>query len=170
MVGIVQLTQHMDYRALHKKIPFKFRVGQFTKPNAQGKFYAILLAYIDARDAMDLLDEVVGAGNWKDAYRFEDWKLICTVSLWDEGKKEWVSKEDTGTESNTEKEKGQFSDAFKRACVKWGIGRFLYSLDTKIMEAGEVYGKKYPLDKQGKPVRDLTKHHWEYITNVISND
>ena len=157
----------MDYTALHKKIPFKFRVGHFTKQNAKGKMYALLLAYIDARDAMELLDEVAGPNNWKDEYKFEGERIICRVSIWDAEKKEWVSKEDTGVESNTEGEKGQFSDAFKRACVKWGIGRFLYSLDTKIMEATEVYGKNLPVDKNGEVVRDLTKHHADYITSII---
>ena len=53
--------------------------------------------------------------------------LFCTISVYDERKKEWVSKQDVGTESNTEKEKGQASDAFKRAGFNWGIGRELYS-------------------------------------------
>jgi hypothetical protein len=52
--------------------------------------------------------------------------LFCTVSIRDE-KGEWVSKQDVGVESNTEKEKGQASDAFKRACFNWGIGRELYT-------------------------------------------
>ena len=51
----------------------------------------------------------------------------CIVSIWDEKKQQWISKEDTGTESNTEKEKGLASDSFKRACFNWGIGRELYT-------------------------------------------
>jgi hypothetical protein len=53
--------------------------------------------------------------------------LYCTVSIFDEEKKQWVDKQDVGTESYTEKEKGQASDSFKRACFNFGIGRELYT-------------------------------------------
>lgn len=86
-----------------------------------------LLMYKDARVDMRLLDEVVGATNWKREHELINNNLFCTVSIWDGEKKEWISKQDVGVESNTEKEKGQASDAFKRACVNWGIGRELYS-------------------------------------------
>lgn len=85
----------------------------------------ILLLYKDARCDMNILDETVGPMNWKREHTREN--ANCIVSLWDEEKYQWVSKEDTGTESNTEKEKGQASDSFKRACFNWGIGRELYT-------------------------------------------
>lgn len=84
-----------------------------------------LLLYKDARCDMNLLDEVVGPMNWKREHTRDN--ANCIVSLWDYEKKEWVSKEDTGSESNTEAEKGLASDSFKRACFNWGIGRELYS-------------------------------------------
>jgi hypothetical protein len=56
-----------------------------------------------------------------------DGNLYCTISIWDESKKEWISKQDVGTESMTEKEKGQASDSFKRAGFNWNIGRELYT-------------------------------------------
>lgn len=84
-----------------------------------------LLLYKDARCDMNILDETIGAKNWKKSYTREN--ANCIVSIWDDEKKEWISKEDTGTESNTEKEKGIASDSFKRACVNWGIGRELYT-------------------------------------------
>lgn len=84
-----------------------------------------LLLYKDARVDMDILDETVGAYNWQKEYSRDN--ANCIVSIWDEEKKEWISKEDTGTESNTEKEKGLASDSFKRVCVNWGIGRELYT-------------------------------------------
>lgn len=84
-----------------------------------------LLLYKNARVDQDILDETVGAMNWT---RFHDRdNANCTVSIWNEKEKMWVGKEDTGTESNTEKEKGLASDSFKRACFNWGIGRELYS-------------------------------------------
>ena len=86
-----------------------------------------LLLYKDARVDQNLLDEVVGAENWQRSHEVIDGNLYCTVSIWDEKKKAWVSKQDVGTESMTEKEKGQASDSFKRACFNWGIGRELYS-------------------------------------------
>ena len=84
-----------------------------------------LLLYKDARVDQNILDETVGEMNWQKSYSREN--ANCTVSIWDEAKKMWISKEDTGTESNTEKEKGLASDSFKRACFCWGIGRELYS-------------------------------------------
>lgn len=86
-----------------------------------------LLLYKDARVDMRLLDEVFGAMNWKRTHEVIDGNLYCAIHIWDESKKEWVSKQDVGTESNTEKEKGQASDSFKRAGFNWGIGRELYT-------------------------------------------
>lgn len=99
------------------------RVGQVI--NGKNGWGCTLLLYKDARVDMALLDEVVGAFNWKREHSRDN--ANCIVSIYDNDKKEWVSKEDTGTESNTEKEKGLASDSFKRACVNWGIGRELYT-------------------------------------------
>lgn len=84
-----------------------------------------LLLYKDARVDMKILDETVGCMNWKKRYTRDN--ANCVVSIYDESKKEWVDKEDTGTESFSEKEKGLASDSFKRACFNWGIGRELYT-------------------------------------------
>lgn len=84
-----------------------------------------LLLYKDARCDMRILDETYGAMNWQRRHTRDN--ANCIVSVWDREKQQWIEKEDTGTESNTEKEKGQASDSFKRACFNWGIGRELYS-------------------------------------------
>lgn len=84
-----------------------------------------LLLYKDARVDMRILDETVGPMNWQKRYSREN--ANCTVLLWDHEKNQWISKEDTGTESFTEAEKGLASDSFKRACFNWGIGRELYT-------------------------------------------
>jgi hypothetical protein len=76
---------------------------------------------------MRVLDEVYGPSNWQRTHEMIGGNLFCKVSIWDEEKKTWVSKMDVGTESYTEKEKGQASDSFKRACVSVGIGRELYT-------------------------------------------
>lgn len=85
-----------------------------------------LLLYKDARCDMRILDETFGAMNWQRSHEIIDGNLYCSVSVLNE-QGEWVSKQDVGVESFTEKEKGQASDSFKRACVNWGIGRELYT-------------------------------------------
>lgn len=84
-----------------------------------------LLLYKDARVDQNILDETVGCFNWMRSHSRDN--ANCTVSLWDESKQQWISKEDTGVESFSEKEKGLASDSFKRACFNWGIGRELYT-------------------------------------------
>ena len=107
----------------------KFRPLEVTEIDvrvAQVKESGIsLLLYKDARCDMNILDETVGAFGWKREHTRDN--ANCIVSIWDEEKNQWISKEDTGKESNTEKEKGQASDSFKRACFNWGIGRELYT-------------------------------------------
>jgi hypothetical protein len=90
--------------------------------NAKG---CTLLLYKDARCDMNILDETVGACDWQREHLRDN--ANCKVSIWDEKKQQWIAKEDTGTESFTEKEKGLASDSFKRACFNWGIGRELYT-------------------------------------------
>ena len=86
-----------------------------------------LLLYKDARCDMRILDEVFGILGWEREHQVIDGNLYCTIRVWDESHNRWVSKQDVGTESMTEKEKGQASDSFKRACFNLGIGRELYS-------------------------------------------
>ena len=84
-----------------------------------------LLLYKDARVDQDILDETVGPMNWQRLHTRDN--ANCIVEIWDKDKGQWIKKEDTGVESNTQKEKGLASDSFKRACVNWGIGRELYT-------------------------------------------
>lgn len=107
-----------EFRKL-KADEIECRIGQIK---ANG---LTLLLYKDARCDMNILDETVGPMNWKREHTRDN--RNCIVSIYDDEKNEWVSKEDTGTESNTEAEKGLASDSFKRACVNWGIGRELYT-------------------------------------------
>lgn len=110
----------MKFRTL-KANEIECRVGQCKEKGCS------LLLYKDARVDMNLLDETVGSMNWKREHMVVNNNLYCTVSIWDENKKEWVSKQDVGTESNTEAVKGESSDSFKRACFNIGIGRELYT-------------------------------------------
>lgn len=108
----------MEFRKL-KADEIECRIGQAKDTGLT------LLLYKDARCDMNILDESVGALDWKREHSRDN--RNCIVSIWDADKGQWVSKEDTGTESNTEAEKGLASDSFKRACVNWGIGRELYT-------------------------------------------
>lgn len=127
--------------------------------------YCILLLYKDARVDMNILDETVGAMNWKKSYLRDN--ANCIVSIWNDEIKEWVSKEDTGTESFSEAEKGLASDSFKRACFNWGIGRELYTAPfTLVLPKKEMTprGKEseFYLNDKGK-YETKTKFWVEYI-------
>ena len=116
----------MEIKDLQKPLEIKdidFRVQSINKGG-----YATILAYKDARVDMQRLDDVCGALNWKREHTNNNHN--CIVSIYNEDNLQWVSKEDTGTESFTEKEKGLASDSFKRACFNWGIGRELYNYPT----------------------------------------
>lgn len=114
------------------------RVAQVSEKGAQ------LLLYKDARCDMNILDETVGPMCWERRHSREN--ANCTVSILDNERGVWISKEDTGTESNTEKEKGLASDSFKRACVNWGIGRELYTSPFIWVKAADMN----IVDKNGK--------------------
>ena len=87
----------------------------------------IALAYINARDVMKRLDDVVGIGGWSDSYtETQSGRVICKLSLHIHG--EWITKSDGAGDTGKEGEKGAISDAFKRAAVKFGVGRYLYYL------------------------------------------
>lgn len=108
----------MEFRLLNAD-EIEVRVATITEKGLS------LLLYKDARVDQNILDETVGSMNWQ-RHHLRD-NANCVVSIWDSEKCQWISKEDTGTESNTEKEKGLASDSFKRSCVNWGIGRELYT-------------------------------------------
>ena len=86
-----------------------------------------LLLYKDARVDQKILDETFTPFGWKRSHQIIDGNLYCTVEIWDAEKCQWIAKQDVGAASYSEKEKGQASDSFKRACFNWGIGRELYT-------------------------------------------
>lgn len=106
----------------------EFRIGSVQKPQ-QGKQPTgfSMLAYKTARTDVKRLNDAVGL-NWKNKYFYDDKGILCCeISIFNTDTKEWINRCDVGTESNTEKEKGSYSDAFKRAGFKWGIGTELYN-------------------------------------------
>lgn len=123
-----------------------------------------LLLYKDARCDQNILDETVGPMNWQRHHSRDN--ANCIVSIWDKEKFQWIEKEDTGTESNTEKEKGLASDSFKRACFNWGIGRELYTApfmwvspkDLKNFDGAKCYDrfKVIGIEYDGRRIAQVT--------------
>ena len=147
----------MKFRKL-KAEEIDVRVG-----NVHSWGYSLLL-YKDARCDMNILDETVGAENWQRDHKEVKGNLYCGVGInWGYivGKQDsWIWKWDCGTESNTEKEKGEASDSFKRACVNWGIGRELYtspniavSCEMKVEKVGNKDVYKIPTEEQKRRFR-----------------
>lgn len=112
----------MQFRPLRAD-EIECRIGQIAK-NGNG---LTLLLYKDSRTDRDILDETVGPESWQCYYDVVGGELFCTISIWSEERQQWISKQDVGTPSNMEAEKGRASDAFKRACFRWGIGVELYT-------------------------------------------
>ena len=111
----------------------KWRAGSTSERNNQVR--AMALAYIEARAAMDRLDKAVGSGNWRDEYLPgpSGEGVVCGISIHIGG--EWVTKWDGAENTDFESVKGGLSDAFKRACVKWGVGRYLYRFPASWVDA-----------------------------------
>lgn len=123
------------------KAPFppdriSWRVGSTNGDKTKG----MALGYIDARDVMERLDDVCGPGGWQCSYPHANGKTVCAISI--KIGDEWVSKADGAGDTDFEAEKGALSDAFKRAAVRWGIGRYLYDLAAPWV-AIEQRGKSY---------------------------
>ena len=126
----------MNLQDLKKELPYKWRV------QSANQYGATCVAYIDARFVQDLLDEVCGQENWQVKYEEHKGNLFASIGI--KIGDNFVWKSDCGTESQVEKEKGEASDAFKRAGVMWGIGRFLYSKKIVKLPVKEKNGKYYP--------------------------
>lgn len=133
----------------------------------------VLLLYKDSRADMKILDETFGILGWQRHHTRDN--KNCIISVWDEEKKQWIEKEDTGTESNTEQAKGLASDSFKRAGVNFGIGRELYScpfiwinLDSSEVKQN---GNKYQLNYGVEFYVDTIEYDSErVITKLVVKD
>lgn len=149
----------MDLEAL--KNPFSptlisWRCGATNGDKTKG----IALAYLNARDVMERLDEVCGPENWQARYPFMgccDIGILCT---WN-SRYDWVWKSNGAGQSDIEAEKGQYSDAFKRAAVLWGVGRYLYDLPNTWYPI-EPRGKSYVFTKEAESKMTQFLHDWQY--------
>ena len=134
-----------------------FRIQSINKGG-----YATILAYKDARVDMNRLDAVIGVMNWQKKYDLINGNLFCSVGIWNKDISQWIWKQDVGTESMTEKEKGEASDSFKRACFNLGIGRELYDypLIQIKLEANEFEEK----DGRVKQTFNLKLKEWKWFS------
>lgn len=171
------MNQNEIMELLKKPFPVEaisWRAGATNAKKNGGKpSKCIALAYIDARDVMNRLDEVFGL-NWKCSYSHADKKTICEISLLIEG--EWITRSNGAGDSDIEAEKGAISDAFKRAAVMFGIGRYLYDLPNVWVECDEWGHIKsppqlplwaIPKDDKVAPPREsakaITKDVWDSL-------
>jgi hypothetical protein len=133
----------IDYALLAKPfdpMEIEWRVGQAAKTGQS----CTLLAYLTSRAVMDRLDEVLGPDGWQDSYEAgPDGGLMCGIGVRTNGDN-WVWKYDGAENTQIEAIKGGYSGAFKRAAVKWGIGRYLYKLGMEWHETVDHYTAKEP--------------------------
>lgn len=144
-------------------------IGWRVGASNQAKTSSLALAYVDSRAVMRRLDIVLGPMNWTDSYLFGDKAVVCTLSL--KIGNEWVSKEDGSDQTDVEAAKGGISTAFKRAAVKFGVGRYLYDLPP-IWVASEQKGKTVIITDEGKKqaikkLDDFVKNYYK-LTPVLT--
>lgn len=121
---------------------------------------ATMLLYMNSRVVTDLLDETVGNMNWCSEFQSVDGKVICKIGIWDENKEMFIYKSDTGSESNIEAEKGQFSDCYKRCLSRWGVNELYTAPNIVIDEDG--YGNRgyyVSLIRYDESSRKITELH-----------
>jgi hypothetical protein len=140
-----------------------FRIQSINKGG-----FATILAYKDARVDMNRLDEVYGAGFWQKKYEVINENLFCSVGVWNKELSQWVWVQDVGTESNTEKEKGQASDAFKRACFNLGIGRELY--DYPLIQVKLEEGEWELRGEKASATWNLKLKEWKWYSEFDENN
>lgn len=150
-----------NLRALHR--PFEahqihWRAQTVTKARGDG-YAALALAYLDARDVMDRLDQICGPANWQsEHFDAGNGKLGCRIGLFID--RLWIWKSDGAGDTDVEAEKGAFSGALKRAAVSWGIGRYLYDM-------GNVWVPCEATEYQGKPkFKKFTADPWDHVKDA----
>ena len=153
----------MELKNLSKPLAIQdidFRVQSINKGG-----YATILAYKDARVDIKRLNEVCGVLGWQREHTRDN--RNCIISIWDKENKQWVSKEDTGTESMADSQKGLASDSFKRACFNLGIGIELY--DYPIIQI-KLNPNEFKIENQKvKQTWDLKLKEWRWVSEFNGN-
>jgi hypothetical protein len=134
----------IDFQKLRAPFPAD-RVSWRVGPTNRDKTKGMALAYVDARDIQDRLDDVCGPENWQNRYPHANGKTVCEIGI--RVGDDWVWKSDGAGDTDMEAEKGALSDAFKRAAVKWGLARYLYDIESpwvKITEQKQIDPSEMP--------------------------
>lgn len=136
----------MNYNEIIKRLHEPFNAKEIEwkiQVTTQDKKRGMAVAYMNARAVQKRLDEVVGAFNWKNVYSlWHDNSQICGISIFNDDRNEWITKFDGAENSDIEPIKGGLSDSFKRAATVWGIGRYLYEINSVWVEI-EPKGKSF---------------------------
>lgn len=171
-----QIMEELRAPFPEEKIRWRVVRSGFVQDNVK-KPWAEIVPYFDARDGMNRLDKVVGGENWEDSYNQpKEGSWQCTIKLRMNG--EWVSKTDAADETDIESIKGGHSNSFRRACVKWGIGRYLYdkpkTFATFVNQRGPNVEVLFVKDKNKKRHKCFwippTSKHWDRPDNQQENE
>jgi hypothetical protein len=155
----VELAQkEMALKAPFPPHRIKWRASDFRGSKSKA------LLYIDARDVMERLDDVVGINNWNTEYKDLDNRCVCKLSVRYVNDFDWITKSDVGTQSTFEGEKGMYSDALKRAAVQHGIGRYLYD-DNILGNKSFPTADKYFTKEANEEITKLVTNHYRMYTN-----
>ena len=168
------LGQPFPYSDVHWRM-------QYVDPNTSEGF---AVPYLDARAIADRFDNVIGQGNWNDSY--ETWHTytetttergketvreiqsqLCTIYVYNEERKEWLGKTDGAENTDIESIKGGLSDSFKRAAVKWNVGRYMYKMNTIWIKA-KKRGKSYVVDPNEEPT--LKAEYYKVVEKIFGAD
>ncbi len=162
--GVEMIHTPLQFRCL-KSSEIDCRVQSLSQRGE--KKYAKLLLYKDARVDMNILDETVGCERWQRKHEEIKGIMYCGVGI-QQLNGEWIWKWDCGTESNTEREKGEASDAFKRACFCWGIGRELYTTPSISIDLTEkdYFNGKFCQSFSVKEIEISSNHEITYLCIV----
>ncbi len=176
------MSENKFLEALGQPFPYSdvnWRMQYVDKEKVEG----FAVPYLDARAIADRLDEVVGQNNWKDSYipwhtyveKTEDkgkvttkqiQSQICVLSIYDEERKEWIEKSDGAENTDFESIKGGISDAFKRAAVKWNVGRYMYRMKPVWIKA-KKQGKNYVVNDTDEAVCKKLESEYNKIVKEV---
>lgn len=142
----IRMVTTEDFEKLKAPMSLKWLV-RALKPDNLNPTEMIIVAYVDARQVQDRLDEVLGAANWQDDYFESKGKQFCKIGI--RVNSEWIWKGDSGIETLLDSTKGETSDAFKRAAVHWGVNRDTYELGEITIKCKVVDELPVPVDAKG---------------------
>ena len=159
----------MNIEEILKKLksPFPYEdIDWKVQVTNKDKTRGMAVPYLDSRAIQKRLDDAVGAMNWTNEFMlWQDKSQICGIGLYDMERGAWVMKYDGAENTDIEPVKGGLSDSFKRAAVLWGIGRYLYDMESIWVEI-EPSGKSYRIKKSEY---DKLRRHYDESVAALSD-